>query len=60
VTGSFYLVAGAGLALTLFAQLRPVAYAKNLQTGFGLFAIFQSTCARQSTIKKARHKGELY
>jgi hypothetical protein len=53
-------VAEAGLALTAFAQLRPVAFAKNLQTGNGLFAIFQSICTRQSNIKKARHKGELF
>jgi hypothetical protein len=35
-------------------------FAKNLQTGFGLFAIFQSSCTRQANIKKARHEGELF
>jgi len=60
MAGFVILVAGAGLALALLAQLRPMAFAKNLvQTGLGLFAIFQSTCTRQSNIKKARHKGEL-
>jgi len=53
-------VAGAGLALALLAQLRPLAFAKNLQTGIGLFAMFQSICTRQSNIKKARHKGGLF
>jgi len=36
-----------------------MAFAKNLQTGIGLFAMFPSVCTRQSNIKKARHKGEL-
>ena len=60
MAGFVVLVAGAGLALTAFAQLWPLASAKNLvQTGLGLFAMFQSACTRQSNIKKARHKGEL-
>nr|ADI23744.1 hypothetical protein [uncultured Rhodospirillales bacterium HF4000_38H21] len=47
----FYLVAGRGLALPLVAQLRPLAFAKNLANRLGLFA------GSISVIPEAKQKG---